>query len=60
LNLALSVAPEAKNLRDAKKAMVDNYIKKLEDSGEFDSEDEDFAWNSLYLSTLLQEGSQTF
>jgi hypothetical protein len=40
--------------------MVDNYIKKLEDSGEFDSEDEDFAWNSLYLSTLLQEGSQTF
>lgn len=60
LNLALSVAPKARNLRDAKRAMIDSYIKELEDCGGVDAEDEDLAWNSLYLSTLLQEGSQTF
>jgi hypothetical protein len=58
LNLALSVAPEAKNLRDAKRDMINSYINKLENSSEFDAEDEEFAWNSLYLSSLLQEGSQ--
>jgi uncharacterized protein YehS (DUF1456 family) len=57
LNLALSVAPDAKNLRDAKKEMISHHIKGLICSGEYDTEDEEFAWNSLYLSSLLQEGT---
>jgi hypothetical protein len=58
LNLALSVAPEAKNLQEAKHKMIQHHIERHMNADDFDAEDEDFAWNSLYLSSLLQEGSQ--
>lgn len=60
LNFALSVAPDAKNLHDAKKEMIANHVKDLETSEEDDPEDQEFAWNRLYLASLLQETSQGF
>jgi hypothetical protein len=59
LNLALSVAPEARNLQEAKYKMIQHHIEKQMNADDFDAEDEEFAWNSLYLSSLLKEGSQS-
>jgi hypothetical protein len=57
LNLALSVAPQAKNLQEAKRKMIRQHIESEMNADGMDAEDEEFAWNSLYLSSLLQEGS---
>jgi hypothetical protein len=59
LNLAINVAPQAKNLTDAKRSMLMTHGDKTLASTNPDDEELQYAWDSLYLTSLLRESTRS-